>query len=139
MITTKTTLVKMPWRKIGDHDRDLAPGKDEEKRDPEDDDHHQGERGDMESGEVDRRREAAEVDEEPGADRREDAEVDEAGQEGQQAGEDPESAAVADLEELGHGQAARLAEPVQHPAETLIATRTTAMTISHHRRLKPAM
>ena len=101
---------------VGDHDRDLAAGEDEVERDPEEDDHDQGERRDLEAEDADRLRQAAEVDEEAGADGREDAEVDDARDEGQGPGEDAEGPAVADLEELGHGQAAGLPEAVEDPA-----------------------
>ncbi len=63
------------------------------------------------------RREPAEVDEEAGRDGRQDAEVEDAGEDIQKAGQHADTLRVADLQQLVKGQRARLAIPVGDHAQ----------------------
>jgi len=129
-MTMKDVLVKTPCRKIGDHDPPILAAREDEieaRYGRLTDDHDEGECGDVQAayfrivG-----REAAEIDEEAGADGREDAEVDDS------STERPETrrrcgrpGCKRTSEELGHGQAAGLRKRVETQPETLMATRTT--------------
>ena len=97
---------------VGHHDRDLAALGRDQHRESEEDGHQQREGREHPTAEVQMHRQAAEVDDEARAHRREEGVVDDARDRLQHPREKPEAAAVAHLQKLPHRHGARLPEAV---------------------------
>ena len=103
-------------QEVGDDHRDLTTEEHEEQRGREHHRHEDRKRRKHPDTDGHLGRKPAERDEETSRHRGEDPVVDDPGQKGDQAGEDPESPRVSKLEELRHGEGPGLPEPVDDPA-----------------------
>ena len=105
-----------PLQKVGDDDRHLTAGEDEEERHSEHARHEQRKDVERQSRDHDFGGKPQQGDEETRRDRRKDSVIDDSGDERDQTGEHAELPAVAHLEELGERHRTSLAIAVDHPA-----------------------
>ena len=139
-MTTKTTLTKTPWRKSVMITATCPPRRRRERR------RRAGTiitSGKVGTSRPEQRRtsagQAAEVDEEARAHRGEDPEVDDAGEERDQPGEDAEAPAVAHLEELAPASAPASGGSGRSPSRRRRGPVTTTLIVKpHHVMVKPA-
>ena len=101
---------------VGDHGGDLTAHENDEQRNAQEEGQKEHIDGNVEAEDVDVEGESAVIDHEAGAHGGEESIVDKTGDKGQHTGVDAEAAAVALLEELGHGERAGFTEAVENKA-----------------------